>query len=385
MDHHIGPQDPPPRLLAQTLATAPTRDAAPATLPVIPSIERFDEDNRPGRPNFAAQVQLSQAGTRTEARASGEAEPARAVYDANSERREFLRGDDVPHVELTLDDALDVINPLQHIPVVSSLYRAVTGDQISGPARILGGSLFGGPAGLINSLVNAIVEETSGRDVGATAIAALFGDEPDGASGSGVQTATLAATDATSAPATSQQSAADPAIPDQVVDQDADIPAAPAVPGDLTGQAALAAFASDLHGLGQAAARAPAPKASATGPVPVIPVDRIPPAPPIAAPLIAAPLIAAPPIAAVTANAELARIDPAALAARWIDQQNPAGSLGVPAAPGSLAPAGANLANFDAARPKTPFANQMLEGLDKYRALSRERATPTPRLLDRTL
>ncbi|HEY4164992.1 MAG TPA: hypothetical protein VGM59_18140, partial [Dongiaceae bacterium] len=30
------------------------------------------------------------------------------------------------------DDFLDVINPLQHIPIVSQIYRAITGDQING-------------------------------------------------------------------------------------------------------------------------------------------------------------------------------------------------------------------------------------------------------------
>lgn len=44
-------------------------------------------------------------------------------------------------------DLLDVINPLQHIPVVSQIYRHLTGDSIRAPFRIAGGALFGGPLG----------------------------------------------------------------------------------------------------------------------------------------------------------------------------------------------------------------------------------------------
>ena len=61
-----------------------------------------------------------------------------------------------PSVELRFADFLDVINPLQHIPIVSSIYRAITGDEINGPARVLGGALFGGPLGLVAGIIDAI-------------------------------------------------------------------------------------------------------------------------------------------------------------------------------------------------------------------------------------
>ena len=73
-------------------------------------------------------------------------------------------------------DVLDVVNPLQHIPVVSSLYRAWTGDTIDPAPRIAGGGLFGGPFGALAGLVNVIVESISGRDVGENVLA-LFEDE----------------------------------------------------------------------------------------------------------------------------------------------------------------------------------------------------------------
>ncbi len=66
---------------------------------------------------------------------------------------------------LTFSEFLDVINPLQHLPVVSSIYRAVTGDEISLGARLLGGALFGGPLGVLAAGVNAAFEEMSGGNI----------------------------------------------------------------------------------------------------------------------------------------------------------------------------------------------------------------------------
>lgn len=63
-------------------------------------------------------------------------------------------------------DVLDVVNPLQHIPVVSNIYRQVSGDDIRGLSRVAGGALYGGPIGAASSAVNAIVEAQTGRDIG---------------------------------------------------------------------------------------------------------------------------------------------------------------------------------------------------------------------------
>src|SRR3546814_5593745 len=53
--------------------------------------------------------------------------------------------------ELTFSDLLDLVNPLQHIPGVAQVYRAVTGDAIKPAVKIVGGALFGGPIGVIAS------------------------------------------------------------------------------------------------------------------------------------------------------------------------------------------------------------------------------------------
>jgi hypothetical protein len=63
-------------------------------------------------------------------------------------------------------DLLDALNPLQHIPVVSSIYRAVTGDEIGHAARVLGDALFGGPVGMLMAGINALVKEATGGEPG---------------------------------------------------------------------------------------------------------------------------------------------------------------------------------------------------------------------------
>ncbi|MCG8508369.1 MAG: hypothetical protein MI741_03995, partial [Rhodospirillales bacterium] len=75
-------------------------------------------------------------------------------------------------------DLVDVINPLQHIPVVSALYRSVTGDEIAPGPRIAGGALFGGPIGAAVAALNASVEQETGKDLGGHVMAFLDSPEP---------------------------------------------------------------------------------------------------------------------------------------------------------------------------------------------------------------
>lgn len=99
-----------------------------------------------------------------EFRAGAEGTPARAA----------------PTSEFGFDDFIDLINPLQHLPIVGTLYRAWTGDAIEGPARILGDALYGGPIGLAFGILDAIVEQASGADVGGHVYANLFGADEAG-------------------------------------------------------------------------------------------------------------------------------------------------------------------------------------------------------------
>ena len=76
------------------------------------------------------------------------------------------------------DDFIDMINPLQHIPVVSSIYRAVTGDEIAPGARMVGGALLGGVTGMVASAANVMVEQATGSDIGENVMAIFEGSTP---------------------------------------------------------------------------------------------------------------------------------------------------------------------------------------------------------------
>lgn len=70
-------------------------------------------------------------------------------------------------------DVIDTINPLQHIPVISTIYRELTGDEPGAVARIAGGALYGGPIGLVGELINSAIDDNTGKDVGGHMMAAL--------------------------------------------------------------------------------------------------------------------------------------------------------------------------------------------------------------------
>ncbi|MEO3435429.1 hypothetical protein [Inquilinus sp. CAU 1745] len=109
-------------------------------------------------------------------------------------------------------DLLDVINPLQHIPVVSTIYRHLTGDEIGPAARVAGATLYGGPVGLVASLANVVSEEVTGRDIGETTLAMLTGDD---GRGGGPDAAPVVQPDAVlaMAPATTPEAVARPVPP----------------------------------------------------------------------------------------------------------------------------------------------------------------------------
>lgn len=75
-------------------------------------------------------------------------------------------------------DLLDAVNPLQHLPIIGTLYRELTGDGIGAVSRLAGGVLFAGLPGLIGSAVNTAFEAVTGKDIGETALAYLFDETP---------------------------------------------------------------------------------------------------------------------------------------------------------------------------------------------------------------
>lgn len=80
----------------------------------------------------------------------------------------------------TFRDLLDIINPLQQIPIISNIYRKITGDTIAPGARLIGGALLGGVVGAGFALADNVFEQQTGKDVGGSVVAALKGESPDG-------------------------------------------------------------------------------------------------------------------------------------------------------------------------------------------------------------
>jgi hypothetical protein len=59
---------------------------------------------------------------------------------------------------ITFGDFLSGLNPLQHLPVVGTIYRAATGDVAPAAMRVAGGFLMGGPLGAVASAVGVMAE-----------------------------------------------------------------------------------------------------------------------------------------------------------------------------------------------------------------------------------
>jgi hypothetical protein len=76
-------------------------------------------------------------------------------------------------------DIVDIINPLQHIPIVATVYRHMTGDKIGLAPRVIGGAIWGRIGGFVSGLVNAVVDWFTGKDIGDHIYSALFGTPDD--------------------------------------------------------------------------------------------------------------------------------------------------------------------------------------------------------------
>ncbi len=257
--------------------------------------------------------------------------------------------DGIPDRDFEFGDLLDIINPLQHIPVVGSLYRNLTGDEISGPAKIMGGLLYGGPVGLVAALVATIAEQELGGDLGEAALAAVFGDGEAG----NLQLAEQA-TDAPAALA---------GIPDRLPAQIPALPAADsaAIPAPtpaaasagpqtvLSGQDALDALVRDIKG-----ARHALP-IGGPGDGAAIEVVPLPPLPTLQARPAANRQLAE--------NAKIGAIAPGPLG--WTIQRRAAPAITTPAPPAAADP----LADAGEISGRA-FSERMLRALDKYQAMS---------------
>jgi hypothetical protein len=78
-----------------------------------------------------------------------------------------------PDREFGWDDFADLINPLQHIPLINIAYRAATGDKIYGAAGLI--DLGFGPIAGASTVFQLAYQSTSGESLEDKAVAAVFG------------------------------------------------------------------------------------------------------------------------------------------------------------------------------------------------------------------
>jgi hypothetical protein len=71
---------------------------------------------------------------------------------------------------------LDVVNPLQHLPIIGTIYRAITGDKMGPIEKIAGDTLYGGMWGAIASIADVAFESITGKSFEDTALALFKGD-----------------------------------------------------------------------------------------------------------------------------------------------------------------------------------------------------------------
>jgi hypothetical protein len=70
-----------------------------------------------------------------------------------------------------------VINPLQHVPVIGTIYRAITGEHLDPVEKIAGDTLYGGLWGAVASIADVAFEGITGKSFEDTALALFKSDE----------------------------------------------------------------------------------------------------------------------------------------------------------------------------------------------------------------
>ena len=81
--------------------------------------------------------------------------------------------------DFSFHNLLDIINPLEHLPIIGTIYRAITGTHIGIPEKIAGDTLYGGLWGAVSSVADAAFEAVTGKDFGSTVLALFTGHHHD--------------------------------------------------------------------------------------------------------------------------------------------------------------------------------------------------------------
>jgi hypothetical protein len=79
----------------------------------------------------------------------------------------------------SFSDVLDILNPLQHIPIINTLYQHLTGDTEGAVADVAGGTLWTGPLGLVTSLIDLAVKSDTGKSISDNILAWLGFEDDD--------------------------------------------------------------------------------------------------------------------------------------------------------------------------------------------------------------
>lgn len=90
--------------------------------------------------------------------------------------------------DFSFHNLLSIINPLEHLPIVGTIYRAITGTHIGVPERIAGDALYGGLWGAVSGAADAAFEAITGKDFGSTILALFTGNHRDKAVASNAKT-----------------------------------------------------------------------------------------------------------------------------------------------------------------------------------------------------
>lgn len=107
------------------------------------------------------------------------------VYPSQNQHIERITGN-AAHCDASLigagcpefADLIDIVNPLQQLPVIGPIYRAISGDEIATGSQLAGGFLFGGPVGLMAAAISAGFEAATGG-FGEHLLASAIGDKAE--------------------------------------------------------------------------------------------------------------------------------------------------------------------------------------------------------------
>src|SRR5260221_6632967 len=77
---------------------------------------------------------------------------------------------------ITFKDVLDIINPLQQLPIIGSIYRQLTRHTLKPVARLIGGAIYSlSITGAVSSALNNAVDYETGKGLRGTALALAHG------------------------------------------------------------------------------------------------------------------------------------------------------------------------------------------------------------------